>query len=102
MIDLQMEQPVTLAKSTRFSQLRRDGRSPHVSQVYRWASKGLKGHVLETVVIAGSRCTTSEAVDRWIAVLTASANGEQLPSRTPLRRQKEHQRANQNLEKSGW
>ncbi len=102
MIDLQMEQPVTLAKATRLSQLRRDGRSPHVSQVYRWAGKGLKGHILETVVIAGSRCTTSEAVDRWIAALSGHTPTTSQPVRTPTRRQRDHDKAAKELASAGW
>jgi hypothetical protein len=100
MIDLQLEQPVTLAKAVRLSQLRRDGRSPHVSQIYRWASKGIRGHVLETVCIAGSRCTTSEAVDRWIAALSGRDSAES--TRTPVRRQRDHDKADKQLAASGW
>jgi len=54
------------------------------------------------VVVAGARCTTSAAADRWIAALTAKANGEATPARTPLRRQRDHQRADAALDKEGW
>jgi hypothetical protein len=100
MIDLLKEQPVTLAKATRMSQLRRDGRSPHVSQLYRWTGRGIRGHVLESVVIGGARCTTSEAVDRWIAALS----GEPVTrtTRTPVRRRQDHDRAERTLAAAGW
>jgi hypothetical protein len=100
MIDLQIEKPVTIARAMKLPQLSRNGKPPHVAQGYRWCGKGLKGIVLESVVIGGSRCTTSEAVDRWIAALSGYAVTE--TTRTPVRRQRDHDRAERTLAAAGW
>jgi hypothetical protein len=101
-IDLTAETPLTLREATKLPQLRRNGRAPHIASIYRWATVGCRGLTLATVVIAGSRCTTSAAIDRWIAALTAAAGGQPTPVRTPVRRRRDHERANETLEKSGW
>jgi hypothetical protein len=100
MIDLQIESALTAAAVAKLPQLRRNGKPPHVSQVHRWWTAGLKGHRLESIVVAGTRCSTSEAVDRWIAALSGhdSAEGQ----RTPIRRQKETARADKQLAAAGW
>jgi hypothetical protein len=100
MIDLQTESALTLTVAAKLPQLRRNGKSPHVSQIYRWIQSGLKNHRLESIVVAGTRCTTSEAVDRWIAALSGHDSAE--ASRTPLRRQRDHQRADAELVSAGW
>jgi hypothetical protein len=102
MIDLSSEIPMTLRAACSAPQLRRNGRKPHIASVYRWVTRGCRGIVLESVVCAGSRVTTLEAIDRWIAALTASAGGDPTPVRTPIRRQRDHDRAQANLEEAGW
>jgi hypothetical protein len=44
--------------------------SPHVSTLYRWASRGVKGVRLETVVVGGRRYTSAEALRRFAQRLT--------------------------------
>ena len=90
MIDLQAEKPLTLTAAAKLPQLRRNGRSSHIATVYRWAERGCRGIVLESIVIGGSRCTTAEAVDRWIVALTASAGGEPTPIQAPRQRELAH------------
>jgi hypothetical protein len=104
MIDLTCEQPLTLKAASRLPQLRRNGRPPHIASLYRWVFRGCRGIRLDSVVVAGSRVTTSESVDRWIAALTANANGESAATatRTPIRRKRDHDRAERNLADDGW
>lgn len=48
----------------------------HVSTVWRWVLRGLRGHHLECVRIGGRRYTTREAFARFIA----ATNGQRLPT----------------------
>lgn len=70
MIDLVKEKPITLNAARALPELNRDGRRPDVASLYRWSGKGLRGLRLECVQIGGSRCTTVEAVRRFIRALT--------------------------------
>jgi Protein of unknown function (DUF1580) len=38
---------------------------PHVSTVWRWATRGFRGIVLETITVAGKRFTSKEALCRF-------------------------------------
>lgn len=101
MIDTTKESPLTLshaAKSLR--EWSRNGRQPHVAQVYRWASRGLRGIILETVQIGGSKCTTREAAQRFIGAM--SNPGRPAAPRTPAKRQKQAEAASGELAKAGW
>jgi hypothetical protein len=42
------------------------GRKPHLSTVWRWVNKGVRGCRLETLVVGGLRVTTTEAIERFI------------------------------------
>jgi hypothetical protein len=70
MINSHLEPALSARAATKLPQIQRDGRSPNVSQIHRWWVRGIRGIVLESVVIGGSRCTSSAAVDRWIAKLS--------------------------------
>ncbi|MEM9662606.1 MAG: DUF1580 domain-containing protein [Planctomycetota bacterium] len=39
----------------------------HVSTVWRWASRGVRGHKLKTWRVGGTTCTTAQAIDEFIA-----------------------------------
>jgi len=58
---------------------------PHISSLIRWASRGVKGVKLETVVIGGRRYTSIEAIGRFITRLNASETSGTVPP------QKNHQ-----------
>jgi hypothetical protein len=105
MIDLISEKPLTLQAAAKLPQLRRNGRSPHIATIYRWVDRGCRGLKLESVVIGGSRCTTSEAIDRWIAALSAGGDTQSAPInvlKTPNQRQREHERSERALDEAGW
>jgi hypothetical protein len=53
---------------------RRRGRKPHVSAVFRWATRGLRGHRLETARCGGVLCTTRSAVLRFYARLSGAGD----------------------------
>ena len=60
---------------------------PHVSTIWRWYTRGVRGVRLETIVIAGRRLTSIEALDRFAAATTAAADGQPAPVRTPRQRE---------------
>ncbi len=40
--------------------------------LHRWAAKGCRGVVLETICVGGARCTSAEALQRFFDRLTAA------------------------------
>lgn len=44
----------------------RNGKRVHYSTVFRWATKGARGRLLESVMIGGVRFTTTHALNRFI------------------------------------
>jgi hypothetical protein len=66
MIDIHTEKLQTLTEAARLLPDR-----PHVSTLYRWAQRGVKGVRLETVVVGGRRYTSVEALQRFAQRLTA-------------------------------
>jgi hypothetical protein len=62
--------------------------------VWRWCSRGCKGHKLECFHVGGRTYTTRAAYKRWLAKI----NGGDSPARdTPKRRQREVKDAEQEL-----
>lgn len=41
--------------------------TPSLNSIFRWASKGARGRVLESVLVGGRRFTSREAIRRFIA-----------------------------------
>lgn len=64
-IDFGKEQSITLAQVP-VHVPKRGGKKVHSSTVYRWATKGARGRVLESVMVGGIRYTTVEAVRRFL------------------------------------
>lgn len=66
MIDHSTEDILPLSKAAREKVLKHHGRPPHISTLYRWATRGIRGVRLETLLIGGARCTTRQAIYRFI------------------------------------
>lgn len=81
MIDFASEQVVSLANATKILPERREGKRPNVATIYRWTTRGVKGIVLETIQIGGSRCTSVEALQRFFEQL--SLKSQSLPLLPP-------------------
>ena len=64
-LDFTKEQAIPLSDVPRYVPKRR-GKKVHYSTVYRWATKGARGRVLETMLSGGLRYTTIEAVGRFL------------------------------------
>lgn len=61
-IDLSAETPLSIAEAAAIIP-----GSPSLASVWRWVLKGVRGNQLESLMIAGRRFTTHEAIDRFIA-----------------------------------
>ena len=85
MIDLQAETVLTLADAARYVPRRRRGRKVHVSTLYRWAQRGIRGIKLETLRLGGGLVTSVEALQRFAERLT-SVDGAPVTRSEPQRR----------------
>jgi Protein of unknown function (DUF1580) len=74
---------------------------PHLASVYRWFGKGVRGVKLETALVGGRRFTSREAVQRFVDRLS-NERGDAVQVRTPRQRTAAAERANAELESSGW
>jgi len=102
MIDPNSENLISLADASRLLPARRKGKRPHISCVYRWTTTGCKGVILESIQVGGTRCTSREALARFLGTLTlASPTGPQMAVRSPLKRRHAAERAIEELERQG-
>lgn len=76
MIDITNEELIQLSKVPQHMPKRANGKKIHVSAVYRWINRGLRGVRLEVIRIGGTSYTSKEALQRFAERLT----GPQSPS----------------------
>ena len=81
-IDISTEQVLSLTAATKSL----PGR-PHVSTLWRWYKRGVRGIQLETIVVAGRRFTSAEAIQRFAERCSAAADGTPSPIRTSRQRE---------------
>jgi hypothetical protein len=96
MIDLANETVITLAEAAKRLPTR-----PHIASVYRHAQRGVRGIRLETIQVAGTLCTSVEAIQRWCERLTAARNGETLHVLTSRQRERAVAQAERELSEVG-
>ena len=70
MIDTALENLVPLRDVPRLLPARPNGKRLHISAVYRWALRGIRGVRLETVKIGGTTYTSREAIQRFSGLLS--------------------------------
>jgi Protein of unknown function (DUF1580) len=85
MIDLATEKLVTLVQAAQVRPPGRGGRPTHPSTIYRWISRGIRGHKLEAIRLGGTLYTSHEALQRFADGLTSGAAqiGPESPERSP-------------------
>jgi len=71
-IDTNLEKLISLRSAAQLLPERRRGKKPHISCLYRWTTTGCRGVILESVMVGGTRCTSREALARFIARLSAA------------------------------
>jgi hypothetical protein len=109
MIDTTAETLLTLRQAADALPRCRKGRKVHVRTLHRWATSESRGVVLETIMIGRTRCTSREALQRYFERLTqaraAGAGGaippEPVGRRSPARRQRDSEKAAEELERLG-
>ena len=69
MIDLSTEALLSFPEACKRLPRRRSGKRPHPATLYRWASDGLRGVMLETIQVGGTLCTSMEALQRFFSRL---------------------------------
>jgi Protein of unknown function (DUF1580) len=47
----------------------KQGKRLHISTVYRWTTRGIRGHQLSTVKVGRTRCTSTDEVIRFIRAI---------------------------------
>jgi hypothetical protein len=77
MIDISLEETLSLTEAAKCLPCRRKGARPNVATLYRWAQTGCRGVRLETICIGATRCTSMEALQRFFDALTAQADRQQ-------------------------
>ncbi len=92
MIDPLSEEIRPLAEWARRLPPLRRGRPVHVSTLWRWAMRGLRGIRLETVLVGGARVTSADALRRFFANTGTSPMGP--PSNTTTLRNSARSREN--------
>jgi hypothetical protein len=102
MIDLNTEHVISLTEAARHLPRRRAGKRPHVSCLNRWSTGGCRGIVLESIQVGGTRCTSREALARFLEALTlASPIGPQMAVRSPTKRRRAAEQAMRDLQREG-
>jgi hypothetical protein len=73
-IDVRTEELIRLEDAATFFPRSRRGKKISRATLFRYASRGLRCVVLETVQAGNAKCTSREAIGRFFARLTALAN----------------------------
>src|SRR5947209_1100953 len=96
------EQLVSLRDAAEFFP-RRTGKKPHIASLHRFATRGVKGVILETVQGPAGKATSHEAVVRFLQALTTQSRGADpvAPIRSPARRERDLARAERRLTELG-
>jgi hypothetical protein len=92
MIDHENEEILTMTAASKLPP------RPNVATLWRWRTKGVRGHKLETMLYGGRRVTSREAIARFLAAI----NGEPaIRVVTPRQRELSIERAERRAEELG-
>lgn len=81
MIDISSEQLVSFREVADLMPRNFNGKKISLSTIYRWSNRGINGVTLETIRVGGIRCTSMEALGKFIATLSASPRNPPMLSR---------------------
>ena len=87
MFDPTIETPIPFPDVCKLPWLprRRRGSRLALPTLYRWAGRGVRGAVLETISIGSQRCTSEQALRRFFQASAESASYGVRPTRPPVR-----------------
>lgn len=104
MIDLETETLLTFSQAAAEQPCRREGKRVSTVTLWRWSTRGSGGVILETLQTPSGRVTSREAVARFFLALTEqrqASSARPVPPlclrRSPARRQRDSERAEQQL-----
>lgn len=100
MIDTGVENLIPLRDVPRCLPPRPNGKRLHISAVYRWTLRGVKGVRLETVKIGGTTYTSREAIQRFSERLSGANAAPQLVNPVSRARQRQLEQANETVAKA--
>jgi hypothetical protein len=91
--------PLSSVPNLKWLPRRRRGAKLSYTCLWRWATRGVAGVVLQTVRVGGTPCTTESDLRQFFAeVAAAKRGGKQVQTiRTPARRAREIEAARQQL-----
>lgn len=94
MIDMAKENLIAFRDVPKRLPRRPNGKTIHISVVYRWASKGIKGVILESLCVGGTQYSSIEALQRFADAITSNRPDSPTPiSRMTKTRQAQAQQA---------
>jgi hypothetical protein len=103
-IDIQAEKLIGLDEAARLIP-GRDGGTVHPFTVGLWTRRGKKGVILESMLAGPRRCTSVQAIQRFLEAVTRAANGERpqqaIGRRSRRQRDAAVRRAVEELSRSG-
>ncbi|MCE9519667.1 MAG: DUF1580 domain-containing protein [Verrucomicrobia bacterium] len=99
MIDVTVETPLSLKQACRLPFLQKKGKPLHLSTIHRWATRGVKGIRLETVIYPAGMQTSAQAVLRFIGALNGCSASSQF---SPSQSKRNVERANAILDRERW
>ena len=94
MIDLSTEHLIAIRDVPKILPPRANGKVIHISAVYRWLLRGVRGIRLESIAIGGTTYTSTEAVQRFADRLSRPcSSGTSIQTATPTQRRRQIERA---------
>jgi hypothetical protein len=102
MIDPLIEELVLPREATRYFPRGPTGKPIHVAGIYRYMSVGVRGVILESLDTP-RRCTSVQAITRFIARLNGTRTGPSTPAspRSHTARERAHHEVEQELDQLG-
>jgi hypothetical protein len=73
MLSISDDNLIPLSQVPRLFPPRANGKTVHISAVYRWAQRGVRGVRLETLKVGGTSYTSMDAVQRFAEELTRAS-----------------------------
>ena len=98
MIDLTQEELVPIRDVPKHLPPRPTGKRVHVSAVYRWLLRGIRGIRLESLKIGGTTYTSKEALQRFADQLSSPTHESSTTPATTLTRKRQIDRAAKQVE----
>ena len=78
-IDVSRERILSFGDTAKFVGKLRGTKRVAFQTLHRWATKGCRGVVLQTLFVGGARCTSVEALQRFFAAVTEARSGAAEP-----------------------